>query len=57
VTGTALAQVEERRERAEFVAAAEKYCRNFLRGFTPDGYCSEGLEARPESPLAGEENC
>jgi hypothetical protein len=43
VTGTALAQVEERRERAEFVAAAEKYCRNFLRGFTPDGYCSEGL--------------
>ncbi len=43
VTGTALAQIEERRERAEYVAAAEKYCRNFLRGFTPDGYCSEGL--------------
>jgi Heparinase II/III-like protein len=43
VTGTALAQVEGQRERAEFVAAAEKYIHNFLRGFTPDGYCSEGL--------------
>jgi hypothetical protein len=43
VTGAALALVEERRERAEFVAAAEKYIHNFLRGFTPDGYCSEGV--------------
>jgi Heparinase II/III-like protein len=43
VTGTVLAQIAGRGERAEFVAAAEKYCRNFLRGFTADGYCSEGL--------------
>jgi len=43
VTGTALAQVESRRERAFYVAAAEQYSMNYLHGFTPDGYCSEGL--------------
>ena len=43
VTGAGLAQLESREERAEFVVAAEKYSRNFLAGFTPDGYCSEGL--------------
>ena len=43
VTGVALAQAESREERARFVAAAEKYSKNFLNGFTPDGYCSEGL--------------
>jgi len=43
VTGSALAVIESRAERAAFVAAAEAYSRNFLRGFTPDGYCSEGL--------------
>ena len=43
VTGAALEQVESREERAQFVAGAEEYSRNFLRGFTPDGYCSEGL--------------
>jgi pimeloyl-ACP methyl ester carboxylesterase len=43
VTGAALGQVESRETRAEFVAAAEKFSRNFLSGFTPDGYCSEGL--------------
>jgi hypothetical protein len=43
VTGAALALVEEPRERAFYVAAAESYSRNFLRGFTADGYCSEGL--------------
>ncbi len=43
VTGAALAQIEERALRAEYVAAAEHYSRNFLRGFTTDGYCSEGL--------------
>lgn len=41
--GAGLAQAESRRERAEFVAAADKYITNFLKGFTPDGYCSEGL--------------
>lgn len=43
VTGAGLAQIEDRRLRAELVAAAEKYSENFLKGFTPDGYCSEGL--------------
>jgi len=43
VTGTALATVKSRTGRAKFVAAALKYSKNFLRGFTPDGYCSEGL--------------
>lgn len=43
VTGAALEQLESRTERAQFIAAAEKYTGNFLAGFTPDGYCSEGL--------------
>jgi hypothetical protein len=43
VTGAALEQAESPEERALFVAAAEQYSLNFLKGFTPDGYCSEGL--------------
>jgi hypothetical protein len=43
VTGAALAQAESREDRALFAVAAEKYSKNFLAGFTPDGYCSEGL--------------
>ena len=43
VTGAGLTLLPGPGARAEFVAAAEKYSRNFLRGFTPDGYCSEGL--------------
>ena len=43
VTGAGLALVKDRHERAFYVAAAEQYSRNFLRGFTADGYCSEGL--------------
>jgi hypothetical protein len=43
VTGAALAQIPDKQLRAEYVAAADKYVRNFLNGFTPDGYCSEGL--------------
>jgi hypothetical protein len=43
VTGSALAVLETREQRARFVAAACKHSRHFLRGFTPDGYCSEGL--------------
>jgi len=43
VTGSALATIESRDERARFVAAAQDYSLNFLKGFTPDGYCSEGL--------------
>ena len=43
VTGAALALEESPRERAWFVAAARQYIQFFLRGFTPDGYCCEGI--------------
>ncbi len=43
VTGSALAVIDSRERRALFVAAAEDYSKNFLEGFTDDGYCSEGL--------------
>ncbi|NLX23160.1 MAG: heparinase [Phycisphaerae bacterium] len=43
VTGAAMAMVPAAEDRAFFVAAAEKYALNFLKGFTPDGYCSEGV--------------
>ena len=43
VTGTALAQIESQERRAFFVASAERYIEYFLKGFTADGYCSEGL--------------
>jgi len=43
ITGAALATIEPPERRAFFVAGAEHYIRNFLSGFTPDGYCSEGL--------------
>ena len=39
----ALAVCSDRNERAFFVAAAEKYSQDFLRGFGGDGYCAEGL--------------
>ena len=43
VTGAALALLDAREDRALFVAGAEAGARYFLSGFTPDGYCSEGL--------------
>lgn len=43
VTGSALAVIDSRERRAFFVVAAEQYSQNFLKGFTDDGYCSEGL--------------
>ena len=42
-TGAALIELPDPRERAECIAAAEHYVSYFLDGFTPDGYCSEGL--------------
>jgi hypothetical protein len=42
-TGAALALEDSPQERAWFIAAAENYIQYFLRGFTPDGYCSEGV--------------
>jgi hypothetical protein len=43
VTGAALAAVPSREERAFFIVASEECSRNFLKGFPPDGYCTEGL--------------
>jgi len=43
VVGTALAIVPSRQERAEVVGHAAVNLEYFLRGFTPDGYCSEGI--------------
>ena len=43
VTGSALAVAESREERARFVVAGEVYSWYFLKGFTADGYCSEGV--------------
>ena len=43
VTGCALIQLQSPRQRALYIVAAEKYSLNFLKGFTADGYCSEGL--------------
>ena len=42
-TGAALALEESPEERAWFVAAAEHYISYFLKSFTADGYCGEGL--------------
>jgi hypothetical protein len=43
VTGSALALIEPREERAYYVAAAEKLSRSFLDGVPADGYCTEGV--------------
>ena len=43
VVGAAMAMVESPKERAIYVAAAERSTEYFLGGFTADGYCSEGM--------------
>lgn len=43
VTGAGLIECDSLDERAELIAAAEMNSKYFLSGFTPDGYCSEGL--------------
>ncbi|MGA2656463.1 MAG: DUF4038 domain-containing protein [Verrucomicrobiota bacterium] len=43
LTGAALALEASPQERARFVAAAQHYIQFFLRSFTPDGYCAEGV--------------
>ncbi len=43
VTGTALTLLDQPQDRAFFVATAEYYIRNFLKGFGADGYCTEGV--------------
>jgi Highly conserved protein containing a thioredoxin domain len=44
VTAAALATIDDKQERATFVAIAEHYIQNYLLGFLDDGYCSEGLD-------------
>lgn len=43
VTGAALALLQDKEERAYFVAAAEKYYVYGMKGYSDDGYCSEGV--------------
>ena len=43
IVGVALAVVASRTERAEILAQAEVNLQSYLEGFTPDGYCSEGV--------------
>ena len=43
VTGAALAVLPDRSQRAVYAAAGELYSRNYVKGFSPDGYCNEGL--------------
>lgn len=42
VAGAALALIDDKRDRALYVAGIEDYIMNFLSGFPPDGYCTEG---------------
>jgi hypothetical protein len=42
VTGAALAVIEDKNDRAYFVAAAEHFGKNYTIGFPEDGYCLEG---------------
>lgn len=43
MTGAALALLQDKEERAYFVAAAEKYYVYGMKGYSDDGYCSEGV--------------
>ena len=43
VTGAALAMLPSVEDRALFVAAAEHYIQHYDKGFSPDGYDTEGL--------------
>lgn len=43
VTGAALTVIEDPVERAQILAIALHYSKNYIAGFTDDGYCSEGL--------------
>lgn len=43
VTGAALTLLQDKEERAYFIAAAEKYNGYGMKGYGEDGYCSEGV--------------
>lgn len=42
VTGAALAMLPDKEERAYYIAVADKYQGNGMRGYADDGYCTEG---------------
>jgi len=41
--GAALALIDSPARRAWYIASAEHFMGDFFKGFTPDGYCSEGM--------------
>lgn len=41
--GAAETIIDDKTERAKFIAIAERYHKNGIHGFLPDGYCTEGL--------------
>ncbi|MCL2743497.1 MAG: heparinase II/III family protein [Planctomycetaceae bacterium] len=41
--GAALTLLDSPQRRAWYIASAEHFMDDFFRGFTPDGYCSEGM--------------
>jgi hypothetical protein len=41
--GAAETVIKDKIERAKFIAIAERYHKNGVHGFLPDGYCTEGL--------------
>jgi hypothetical protein len=43
VVCAALTLIDDPIRRAWYIAAAEKFMEPFFKGFTPDGYCSEGM--------------
>lgn len=43
VVNAALSVIEDKQERAFYIAVAEHYSKNALLGFTADGYCTEGI--------------
>ena len=43
ITGAALTIIQDKKERATYIAIAERYIKNFVSGFPADGYCTEGV--------------
>lgn len=41
--GAAETIIDDKTERAKFIAIAERYHKNGIHGFLPDGYCTEGI--------------
>lgn len=43
ILSAALATIPDKHTRAIFVYLADRYCDNYPAGYTPDGYCTEGM--------------